>query len=345
MSGRGQNRNGGHRGRRGNPNRGGRGRSNRRPKNNEMTPRGKQHYNSKNGSSASSSPPPPKNYGDRGAGAHTVPESDRIRYTKMLVKFRENTKSESLEMPSDLTNTERKFMHQLCMQLGLKSKSTGKGENRCITVKKMPESASIMGGGSERGGGGQVRQSDDQLPRLKIGVDGREELTRYIEKFPPTPVEEAESKETGSSLLQSFGKKNGGDEGDETGEDNGYKVLDTLRELQIASTTNVKVRPRRQHNRHNQVSQEQRAARHHSAQQAKVHQSNYGKMQDARKKLPAHAYREQICKIIQNNAVTILSGDTGEWLPGSVIYYLDRFFLVSFRMTENFDLGRFHRLW
>jgi len=310
MSGRGRQhhgRNGGRgRGRSGNYRGGrGRGRSNRANNNNEMTgmtPRGKQHYNTKNNAAESSQQTQQtqqiQRNGDKGANANTVNESDRIRYTKMLVQFRENTASELLEMPSDLTNTERKFMHQLCMQLGLKSKSTGKGEKRCITVRKMPESAPITGGGEE-----ENSKWDDHLPRLKIGMDGREELTRYIENFPPTRVEKAESRETGSSLLQSFSEKNGGRDGD--------GVLDTLRELKIASTSQVKDRSRRQHNRYRQVSSEQRADLHHAAQKAKVHQSNYGRMQDVRKKLPAYGYREEICKIIQSNKVTILSGDTG----------------------------------
>ena len=54
--------------------------------------------------------------------------------------FRESEDRSRCEFPSDLTNTERKFLHQLALQLGLKSKSTGKEPNRYIVVTKRDES-------------------------------------------------------------------------------------------------------------------------------------------------------------------------------------------------------------
>ena len=70
--------------------------------------------------------------GERGAEAHTVSEDERIRFTEMLVAMRENETLHRIEMPADLTNTERKFIHQLATQLGLQSKSHGKGEERYV---------------------------------------------------------------------------------------------------------------------------------------------------------------------------------------------------------------------
>jgi HrpA-like RNA helicase len=91
--------------------------------------------------------------GGRGGGGkpftpvseHTVAEDMRIRFTRMLMKLREDTVKEVV-FPSDLTNIERKFLHKLAEELGLKSKSHGKGEDRRITVTKPSESA---GGGSD----------------------------------------------------------------------------------------------------------------------------------------------------------------------------------------------------
>jgi hypothetical protein len=71
-----------------------------------------------------------KKNGDKGAEAHTVSEQTRIKFSKMLMDMRESAAIDQIEMPSDLTNTERKFIHLLASQLGLKSKSSGKGENR-----------------------------------------------------------------------------------------------------------------------------------------------------------------------------------------------------------------------
>ncbi|XP_010166880.1 3'-5' RNA helicase YTHDC2, partial [Antrostomus carolinensis] len=41
-----------------------------------------------------------------------------------------------MEFPSSFTSTERAFVHRLCQSLGLISKSTGKGANRYLTVRK-----------------------------------------------------------------------------------------------------------------------------------------------------------------------------------------------------------------
>ena len=78
---------------------------------------------------------------------HTVAEDMRIRFTRMLLKLREDTVKEVV-FPNDLTNIERKFLHKLAEELGLKSKSHGKGEDRKITVTKPSEG----GGGNESNG-------------------------------------------------------------------------------------------------------------------------------------------------------------------------------------------------
>lgn len=53
---------------------------------------------------------------------------------------------EQVIFPSSLTNIERKFLHKLAGDLGLKSKSYGKGDDRCITVSKIPEDFSSSKG-------------------------------------------------------------------------------------------------------------------------------------------------------------------------------------------------------
>ena len=64
----------------------------------------------------------------------TVREDLRIRFTRQLYKLREDVKE--VIFPNDLTNIERKFLHKLAEELGLKSKSNGKGTDRRITVTK-----------------------------------------------------------------------------------------------------------------------------------------------------------------------------------------------------------------
>ncbi len=70
-----------------------------------------------------------------GISASTVSEELRIRFTTQLRQLRESEVSEVI-FPSNLTNIERKFLHKLAQDLGLKSKSKGKGDDRYITVTK-----------------------------------------------------------------------------------------------------------------------------------------------------------------------------------------------------------------
>ena len=59
----------------------------------------------------------------------------RIKFTKQLIKLRDDTVTEVI-FSSELTNIERKFLHKLAEELGLKSKSSGVDANRKITVTK-----------------------------------------------------------------------------------------------------------------------------------------------------------------------------------------------------------------
>lgn len=72
------------------------------------------------------------------SGAFTVKEEVRISFTKKLHQLREGTLALAT-FPSTLSNIERKFLHKLAEELGLKSKSTGVAPNRFITVFKQQE--------------------------------------------------------------------------------------------------------------------------------------------------------------------------------------------------------------
>ncbi len=147
-----------------------------------------------------------KRSGEKGAEAHTVSEETRIKFTKMMLDLRENEGVNSIEMPCGLSNTERKFLHVLSAQLGLKSKSNGKGEERRITITKLnlhsknSNSTGGEGGSKQNDESLQNVQHDLGLPLLNVGQCGHKELASYIHDFPPTSVEEAEAIETGSSL-------------------------------------------------------------------------------------------------------------------------------------------------
>ena len=59
----------------------------------------------------------------------------RIKFTRQLNNLRDDTVTEVV-FSNELTNIERKFLHKLSEELGLKSKSSGLNENRKITVTK-----------------------------------------------------------------------------------------------------------------------------------------------------------------------------------------------------------------
>ena len=227
--------------------------------------------------------------GEKGADSHTVAEQGRIQFTSLLLDFRERDDQERLEMPATLTNTERKFIHELAAQLGLKSKSTGKDENRRIVVTKRAH---------------VVKQTEEEdVPVLRVGRKGTEALRKHLQRFPPTRTEELESHKTGASLVEALQGSNGA-EGDSTA-----AVEQTLTQMGLvlhpehetgAISTPEKV-----------ANVNRRKRQHANAQKRKLADSNYRTMQTVRSKLPAFAHQEEIVKTIADNRVTIVSGETG----------------------------------
>jgi transcription elongation factor Elf1 len=239
--------------------------------------------------------------------------------------MRENAHVEKMEMPTDLTNTERKFIHQLAGQLGLHSKSHGKGDNRKITISKQKKPSQTAGGD---GNDGDNNTNDDKLPLLSIGAKGRAALQKHVRLHPPTPLETAESKWTGSYLSDRIRHQHGTgqtinalDENEvpdakpiHQGEEE-EELLHALDELHLGSDS--------QHlaphsNSSYQVSQgaldaraKRRMAAHFASQKAKRHDPSFKQMLKHRQQLPAFSYAESICKSVQSHAVTILTGDTG----------------------------------
>ena len=220
--------------------------------------------------------------GERGAEIHTVSESDRIRLTRALMSLRESDQTSTTFSPQ-LTNTERKFVHSLSMQLGLVSKSYGKGENRCITVSKPAGKLKKTGHHDEE---------EDIVPSLHIGDHGTAALKKHMRAFPPTETERKESYETGSALL---------------GDANDTAVNATLAGMGLASKPTVKkVSVKKVH-----VDLTRRAQLHAEAQQRKRAHASFHRMQQQRQKLPAWSYQHDICSTVSNNGVTVISGETG----------------------------------
>jgi hypothetical protein len=206
-----------------------------------------------------------------------------------------------LDFPSDLTNTERKYIHQLASQIGLVSKSVGKGDQRRITVSKRNEHHIKKPSGEE-----------EVLPVLKIGKGGIDSLSKHIQNFPPSHTEEMESKETGASLIEAMQKQRqqnsttNTDDNDD--DDNGMDVVLTaaLEELnkggpRVARAVEI---------RSKSVDMARRIEQHTHYQQLKRSNHEYHRIIQNRAKLPAYTRQEEIVQTITTNPITIIQGGT-----------------------------------
>jgi HrpA-like RNA helicase len=196
--------------------------------------------------------------------------------------LREDDEKERMEFPSTLTNTERKFVHELCGQLGLKSKSTGKGEGRRIVVTKMNPTAK--------------KTDDDTIPILCVGKKGIDALKLHMRKYPPTHIEKLESYETGASLVEALAQ----------GHDDAA-LSDRLNQLGLG----VKQQAPKASRREKHVDLARRRAVHAKAQLQKQNNQAYNKMLQIRAQLPAYQHQEEIVRTVASNPVTIVSGETG----------------------------------
>ena len=258
------------------------------------------------------------------------------------------TDKESITLPANLTNTQRKFVHELSKQMGLKSKSHGKGEQRRITVSKVTSSSGglmMMGGSSNPNNQTKDKKKDEnslptlkeykQVPRINIGKRGEEALVQHLLKFPPNDKELAESKETGSSLLlkrkanEDGATANGDntvddDEGgdvivanNQSGEQHLLSLNDILPPPQQITDTAKTTSSHSQQQQKLQAKQSriinQRIQSHHTLQQQTKQHVDYKKMMKQRQNLPAYNYATDICNVLKNkkNQVVILTGDTG----------------------------------
>jgi len=257
------------------------------------------------------SAPSVKTDGELGAAAHTVSEEYRIQLTQVLINFRETDNQDSITMPPDLTNTQRKFVHELAKQLGLKSKSYGKGEERRVVINKILAAGgmdSMMGSISidqkERRNENDLPLAEDykNVPKVDVGKIGEDALMRHLSKFPPTPLELAESRETGSSMLL---------------KDDNMMVQDyenVLSSPQESLSQEWRMREEQpKETMTNERIMQQRIHNHRIAQEQMKSNPQYKQMMQQRKKLPAFAYANDICNIVRNkkNRVIILTGDTG----------------------------------
>ncbi|XP_071858934.1 3'-5' RNA helicase YTHDC2 isoform X1 [Bombus fervidus] len=81
---------------------------------------------------------------NRSKKAPLIGEDTRIAVNLTLKKLLETHDQKELEFPSSYTAEERAYIHKLAYELGLKSKSRGKGTNRFLTVYKREGSTIVQ---------------------------------------------------------------------------------------------------------------------------------------------------------------------------------------------------------
>lgn len=108
--------------------------------------------------------------------ASTIHESLKIKFTKQLKEFRENPSEQKLEFDSSLSNVERKFIHGICEELGLVSKSTGKGENRFVSITKRVDLAKKI----------TPKVASNDIPVFNLSVEDQTLLTSCLSSLSRT---------------------------------------------------------------------------------------------------------------------------------------------------------------
>ncbi|XP_048505988.1 3'-5' RNA helicase YTHDC2-like isoform X2 [Athalia rosae] len=96
-----------------------------------------------------------------------IGEDTRIAVNLTIRKLLASSEQKELEFPSSYTAEERAYIHELAKELGLKSKSRGKGANRFLTVYKRERSTIV--------------QADAMI---KLQKPSRQSIYNLIQKFP-----------------------------------------------------------------------------------------------------------------------------------------------------------------
>ena len=211
----------------------------------------------------------------------------------------------------------RTIQHELSSKLGLVSKSSGKGDARRITIRKVVEKKRIAAADGE----------EESFPMLRIGTRGIHELHKYVTAHPPNDIERMESYETGSSLLLALTKQQQKQQEiddnvlwsmstDAVSKQQSDDLLQTLESFHVTTTTTTKPREVasqgiREHSAIPTTNINQRKQWHKIAQENRSRHPKNASMTAQRRALPASNYASQICDAIHSNSVVIISGDTG----------------------------------
>jgi HrpA-like RNA helicase len=214
------------------------------------------------------------------------------------------------------------LQHELSNKLGLASKSSGKDDDRRITVRKVAEKKRVATG---------AEGEEENVPMLRIGQHGIHELQKYIEEYPPNEIEDMESRDTGSSLLYSLTKqrpKNNDKFATDISNNKQQSDVDYLvRAFESVNAPDSSINMQKE-NQEVRVDLKQRRQWYKNAQQARNRHPKYLAMKAQRQALPSYNYASQICDAIRSNSVVIISGDTGCGKSKNLFHFLNLLLLA-----------------
>ncbi|KAK4437453.1 DExH-box ATP-dependent RNA helicase DExH6 [Sesamum alatum] len=107
-----------------------------------------------------------------------VAEATRIRISQILEQFQASN-DEEYKFEENLSNYDRAVVHVICRKMGMKSKSSGRGKQRCVSVYKIKKQV-----GSGKGKGNS----------FKFSEEAKAVLQDLFSQYPPEDVDMTENK-------------------------------------------------------------------------------------------------------------------------------------------------------
>eukprot|EP01041_Mallomonas_annulata_P010633 gene10633-22198_t len=188
--------------------------------------------------------------GPKNVSSSTVREEMRILFNKQLRRLREDEVSE-IVFPSTLNNIERKFLHSLAEELGLKSRSRGIVPNRYITVTKANST------------------NEAAFANFSLRNDSIEQLELYLQS-------------TSLPISSNFGSAN-------TNPSSHHKTKQKIHKKNIQPIIES----------------------YNVAQQTMLSKPNYNIMKLKRSQLPAFSHHQEVCSLVKDHQIVLVSGETG----------------------------------
>ncbi len=210
-----------------------------------------------------------------------VSEDRREQFARDLNALREGSLKEA-KFPSDLTVHERKFIHKHSEQLGLISKSYGKGENRYITVKKREKSAN---NGEKSNNNNNNNHEENQRVCC---VNFQDETLNIMKQLFSTSIPNNKNSmvKKKNVILKKDQAKGNREDLKISSEDYQMKQLEL------------------------------------SCNRGDKYKEEYSKLQAQRSKLPAFQYKNELVSLIRDNQILLISGSPGSGKSTQVPQYI-----------------------